>query len=54
MATVVAAYVVVWFGVALYVCWLGAAQRRTARRVQALESHIEGTSTQCENPSRAA
>jgi CcmD family protein len=54
MVGVVAAYVVVWFGVAIYVAWLGLEQRRTARRVQALESQIERAGTRRESPSQAA
>jgi CcmD family protein len=55
MATVVTAYVVVWFGVAVYVSWLGLEQRRTARRVQALETHLEGAAgAKRESPSQAA
>ncbi len=37
----VAAYVVVWTAVALYVLWMGARQRRLGRAIDALELHFQ-------------
>lgn len=53
MAGVVAAYVVVWIGAALYVGRLGLEQRRTARRLRALESELNAAGAK-ERTSQAA
>lgn len=38
MGTLIAAYVVAWAGVALYIGWWGAQQRQMRLRLEALES----------------
>ena len=48
MGTVIAAYVVAWVGVALYLGWLAAQQRQMRLRLEALESSRQ----QSKNPER--
>ena len=54
MGLFVAAYLVVWIAVVVYVLWLGARQRRLRRAIEALELAFEQPEAQEELTSTAA
>jgi CcmD family protein len=54
MGAFVAAYLVVWMAVVMYVLRLGARQRRLRRAIEALELHCEQSQPRGEPTSTAA
>lgn len=54
MATFVAAYLIVWLGVGMYVVRLGVRQRRLERALAALELQAKDQECRSQSDSRAA